>query len=238
MRRRPAGRGGSNVVRKLLAGTAVALVVALGACSSADDDPTEDDDGAPTTTASDEGASDGTSSDGTADDEGGDDTTDGASNDEAAGDDEPAEDEVLGTAEARLPADPNDPTLVPLRLDVVALERLEGRVSMRARLTNEGEGGAPAWEPYRAFDDPRLGSGQGAYSLSGAAQVDGEAQQAYLALIDSEGICLCTSRLDSLAVPAGESVELYADFGGVPDDVERIDVVLPGFAAVTQVTIS
>jgi hypothetical protein len=226
-------------VRKLLAVSATALVVALGACSSADEDPTAEDDGAPTTTAEDETG--GTSDEGTSDDTAGegDGGSDDTSGDDEAGDDEPgADEEVLGTATARLPADPNDSTLVPLRLDVVALERLSGRVSMRALLTNEGASGSPEWEPYSAFDDPRLGAGQGTYSLSGASLVDGEAQQAYLTLVDSEGVCLCTSRLDTLAVPPGESVELYADFGGVPDDVERIDVVVPGFAAVTEVPIS
>ena len=41
-----------------------------------------------------------------------------------------------------------------------------------------------------------------------------------------------------LAVPSGQSVEVFADFGGVPDDVEAIDVQLPQFGTVSQVSIS
>lgn len=210
-------------MRKLLAAGAVLLaIVGPAACSSADDDPREGSSGS---TAPDSSAT--TGADGSTD------ATEGGS-----GSGEPGDGEVLGSATASLPADPNDDTAVPLRLDVVALERLSGRVEARFVLTNEGEAGGPSFEPWSSFDDPRLGSDEAPWSLAGASLVDGEAQKAYLTIVDSEGVCLCSGDLDAIAVAPGESIELYADFGGVPDDVERLDVQVPGFAPVTEVPLS
>jgi hypothetical protein len=214
-------------VRKLLAVGAATVLLWAAACSSADDDPTD-------TTRSNESSGDSATSgtdDTRASDDTSDDAADGASRDSGDG-------ESLGSSTARLPADPNDATPVPLRLDVTALERLQGRVEVRLLLTNEGRGGTPAFEPWSTFVDPRLSAGEAPWSLAGASLVDGEAKKAYLTIIDSEGVCLCSGDLDSVSVPPGESVELYADFGGVPDDVERIDVQVPGFPPVTEVPIS
>jgi hypothetical protein len=220
-------------VGKLLTAGAATVLLWAAACSSADDPPPRDESSGTTAEApgpTDAGdATDSTDADADADADGG------------PGPDEPGDadaDEVLGSATARLRADPNDGTPVPLRLDVTALERLEGRVEVRLVLTNEGTGTSPSFKPYSTFDDPRLSAGQGQYSLAGAALVDGEAKKSYLAIIDSEGTCLCTGDLAEVEVPPGESVDLYADFGGVPDDAERIDVSVPGFPPVTQVPIA
>ena len=226
-------------MKPLAVAVVVLLSAALGACSSADDDPTEDTsatsespDAAPG--PSDEDGEDGevtiedpSLGEGEGDDEGPDDTAEGEAGDA----------EVLGEATADLAADPNDPTLVPIRFEVLSLERLTGMVELRGRFTHEGASNEPAWEPFSTFEDPRLREGQGAYSLSGAALVDAEGQQAYLTLVDSDGVCLCSTGFDRLAVPSGQSVEVYADFGGVPDDVEAIDVQLPQFGTVSQVPI-
>jgi hypothetical protein len=224
---------------KPLAVAVVVLLSVLGACSSADDDPTEES--SPDTTATTDGsgaAGDDTGEAPSDDDEGsgsgdGPGSGDGSGADEAAGDDE-----ALGTASADLAADPNDPTLVPIRFEVLSLERLTGMVELRGRFTHDGASNDPAWEPFSTFEDPRLRQGQGAYSLSGASLVDAEGQQAYLTLVDSDGVCLCSTGFDRLAVPSGESVEVYADFGGVPDDLDAIDVQLPQFGTVSQVPIS
>jgi hypothetical protein len=205
-------------LRKLLAVGAVLLAVVVpAACSSADDDPREGSSG---TTASDSSA------------------TTGADGDGASGSGDPGEGEVLGSASASLPADPNDDTPVPLRLDVVALERLSGRVEARFVLTNEGEAGGANFEPWSSFVDPRLAADEAPWSLAGASLIDGEAQKAYLTIIDSEGVCLCSGELDVVVVAPGDSTELYADFGGVPDDVEQLDVQVPGFSPVTEVPLS
>jgi hypothetical protein len=215
----------TGVVGKLLTAAAATVLLWAAACSSADDPPAREESSETTATTGSAGTD--------ASDESSDEP---ASSDE--GDQSDDADEVLGSATARLRADPNDGTPVPLRLDVTALERLEGRVEVRLVLTNEGAGSTPAFKPYSTFDDPRLAAGQGQYSLAGASLVDGEAQKAYLAIIDSEGTCLCTGDMAQMEVPPGESVDLYADVGGVPDDVERIDVVVPGFPPITQVPIA
>lgn len=217
-------------MRKLLAvGTVLLAVVGPVACSSADDDPRESSSG---TTASDSSAT--TDADGSSDT-----NADGSGETGESGESGGSGDgEVLGSATATLPADPNDDTPVPLRLDVVALERLSGRVEARFVLTNEGEAGEPSFEPWSSFVDPRLAANEAPWSLAGASLLDGEAQKAYLTIIDSEGVCLCTGDLDAIAVAPGDSTELYADFGGVPDDVEQLDVQVPGFPPVTEVPLS
>lgn len=206
-----------------------ALLVACPACSSeSDDDPA-----ASTTTEEEPGDEPGggtaTTGDGEAEGE-----TEGETDAEADAEDEA---EPLGTATARLPASPNDSTLVPLRLDVVALERLEGMVELRVELTNEGGDSAPDFEPYSSFDDARLPTGEGTYSLSGAQLVDAEEERAYLTVVDGEGTCLCTGRLAEVAVAPGDSFEMHADFGAVPDDLDQVHVQVPGFPTVDAVPI-
>lgn len=218
----------------LLAVTAISLVLAPVACSSeSDDDPSADPDGteAPAATDGDDGAGD-DEDDGGRDRDGG----DGGGSDDGEGDDGD-EAEPLGSATARLPAAPNDETLVPLRLEVTGLERLDGMVELRVALANEGESSTPDFQPYSSFDDPRLPTGDGLYSVSGASLVDAGAERAYLTIVDSEGTCLCTGRLSQVAVAAGESFDMYADFGGVPDDLEEVDVQVPGFPTIDGVPI-
>jgi hypothetical protein len=215
-------------VRKLrgtswVAAAAIAILLAAAACSSeSDDDPIAE---ASTTTSAETTAEDrGSASDSTESDE------------EPSADEEP-EVEPLGSATGRLPANRNDPTLVPLRLDVTGLERLEGMVELRVTVTNTGRRSTPDFEPHSSFDDPRLPTGQGLYSLSGASLIDAEGERAYLTIVDSEGTCLCTGRLAQVAIPAGDSFDMYADFGGVPDDVDQVDVQVPGFPTVASVPI-
>jgi hypothetical protein len=195
----------------------IAVLLAAAACSSeSDDDPTAE----ATTTET------------TADDQA-EDRDDPTTSETTAVD----EVESLGSATGRLPASRRDRTLVPLRLDVTGLERLDAMVELRVTVTNTGRGSTPDFEPHSSFDDPRLPTGQGVYSLSGASLIDAEGERAYLTIVDSEGTCLCTGRLSEVAIPAGDSFEMYADFGGVPDGVDEVDVQVPGFPTVASVPI-
>jgi hypothetical protein len=211
-------------VRKLRAGRivtaiAIAILLAAAACSSeSDDDPTAEASTTTETTTEDRDA--GSTSETTESDES-----------------EEPEAEPLGSATGRLPASPNDSTLVPLRLDVTGLERLDGMVELRVTVTNTGRRSTPDFEPVSSFDDPRLPTGQGLYSLSGASLIDAEGERAYLTIVDSEGTCLCTGRLSQLAIPAGDGLEMYADFGGLPDELDQVDVQVPGFPTVASVPI-
>jgi hypothetical protein len=216
-------------VRKLrgttfAAGLAILLVAA--ACSSeSDEDPTAEASTTTETTAEDGDA--GSTSE----------TTESDDESDAEGEGEEPEVEPLGSATGRLPASRRDPTLVPLRLDVTGLERLDGMVELRITVTNTGRRSTPDFEPHGSFDDPRLPTGQGLYSLSGASLIDAEGERAYLTIVDSEGTCLCTGRLTEVAIPAGDSFEMYADFGGLPDELDQVDVQVPGFPTVASVPV-
>jgi hypothetical protein len=226
-------------VRKVRSGgllglaAAAALLVGGVACSESGDDPSEGADGGSeetedeTTTTEADSGDDSPSEDGEPSDESG--------SDESGSEDEAPE--SLGSSTARLPAGPRDPTLVPLRLDVIAVERLEGMVEMRVTITNEGDSRSPDFQPFDAFVDPRLPTGDGVESLSGAMLVDPAGERGHLAMVDSEGTCLCTGRLSQVSVPAGESYEMYADIGGLPDDLDQVDVQVPGFPTVGSVPV-
>jgi len=208
----------------LRAAAGIAVLLAAGACSSeSDEDPTAEASTTTETTAESptESQDEGTTSETTESEE------------------EPeTEVEPLGSATARLPATPNDPTLVPLELAVTGLERLDGMVELRVTVTNTGRRSTPDFEPHSSFDDPRLPTGQGLYSLSGASLIDAEGERAYLTIVDSEGTCLCTGRLNQVAIPADDSFEMYADFGGLPGDIDQVDVQVPGFPTVASVPIA
>lgn len=216
-----------------------ALVVAGAACSESDEDPTAGagDDATETTEESADGSGSGDDETTTTGADGGADRSGESGEDRSGGSGEDEAPESLGSATARLPAAPDDPTLVPLRLDVIGLERLEGMVELRVTITHEGDSRSPDFQPFDAFVDPRLPTGDGIQSLSGAMLIDGDAERGHLAMVDSEGTCLCTGRLAEVAVPAGESYEMYADIGGVPDDLDQVDVQVPGFPTVGSVPV-
>lgn len=159
--------------------------------------------------------------------EGDDDTATGSRDDNQPGD-------VLGSATGKLPASPIDDTLVPVRIDVVALERSDDLTELRMTLTNEGEPGTPSLEPYSAFTDDRPAAG---LDLSGVGLVDGESKKLYLPVLDGEGECLCSSNMGDVAIPPGESVELNATFGGVPGDLDELDVRVPDFPSIEGVPV-
>jgi hypothetical protein len=155
--------------------------------------------------------------------------------DDVASDDSNGEREVLGSAPGQQPASPGDDRLVRLRIDVTRLERNGDLVEMSLVLTNETaptntEADELTFEPWDKFGSGD--SGATGYDLSGAGLVDQEEQKIYLPVVDSEGDCLCTTDLANLAIPPGESANLAATFGGIPDDVGPLDVHLAGFEPV------
>jgi hypothetical protein len=172
-------------------------------------------------------------------------TTDAGSEQGSEGDDDAASssgepgsgggDEVIGTARAQLTAGAIDERTIPVRIDVTRLERHGDLVELTLALTNE----APA-----EGDDPpgfgiytQFGDGITAYDASGIGLVDGDAQKRYLPVRDSEGTCLCTNDFGSADVPAGGSRTITATFGGVPDDVDALDVQVPTFPTIAGVPI-
>jgi hypothetical protein len=147
--------------------------------------------------------------------EGGDDETGGGQSGSGS-----ASGEVLGTTRAELTANATDDSLV---------------------LTNEAEASsdgseAPAFGPGSMFGDPPTGIDR-RYDTSGIGLVDGEEQMLYLPAFDSEGNCLCTFMYSDGSIPPGEPFTVEATYGGVPEDVEEVDVRIPDFPTISGVAI-
>jgi hypothetical protein len=169
----------------------------------------------------------------------------GGNGDNSSGDDDNAttgqgsgggEGEVLGTSRAELPATPIDERTVPVRMDVIRLERHGDLVELTLRVSNEApaEGDDP---PGFAIND-MFGDGLAAYDASGIGLVDGDAQKLYLPVLDSDGTCLCTNDFGSSDIAAGGGTRtISATYGGVPDDVEALDVQVPSFPTIAGVPV-
>lgn len=141
-------------------------------------------------------------------------------------------DEVIGTARAQLTAGAIDERTIPVRIDVTRLERHGDLIELTLRLTNEA--------PVEGDDPPGFTANTmfGAnYDASGIGLVDGDAQKLYLPVLDSDDSCLCTGDLGNSEIPAGDALTISATYGGVPDDVDAIDVRVPGFPTIAGVPV-
>jgi hypothetical protein len=142
--------------------------------------------------------------------------------------------EVIGTARATLPAGPIDDRGIPIRIDVSRLERHGDLVELTLELTNEA--------PNEGSDPPEFGIystfGDGSsYDARGIGLVDGDAQKLYLPVLDSNDTCLCTNDFGGNDVAPTSSRTITATYGGVPDDVDALDVQVPSFPTITGVPI-
>jgi len=223
-----AAAGACRPRRPALVAIAMALTLGGLACASDSDDLQQADTESIDQTSAAGGSTDTTADDSGTSDDGDTETTD----DEAAGG---AADEVLGTARTQLPTEPGSTTPVPLRADVAQLERHGDLVELTIALTNESPpsaGSEATFEPWNTFREG------GTLDVSGIGLVDPQGQKLYLPALDSEGVCLCTNdHLSSTGVEPGGTMILVATIGGVPDDLEQVDVHVPGFPAVVGVTI-
>jgi hypothetical protein len=141
-------------------------------------------------------------------------------------------DEVLGTARAAMRATSIDDRSTPLRIDVTRLERHGDLVELTVVLSNE----APSddGDPQNFGADDMFGAN---YDAADIGLVDGDAQKVYLPVLDSEDNCLCTDGFANNQVPPGGTMTIEATYGGVPDDVEQLDVSVPQFPAIVGVPI-
>lgn len=229
----PAGTPARRPRRPVLLALALVLTLGGSACAGDGNDRADTESVDPASAAAD-GAVD--TDDGDASDDGGSDeaATDGAAVEPGSGG---GTGEVLGTARAQLTASPGNATLVPLRADVTRLERHGELVELSVTLTNENTGESnddTTFEPWTTFQS----DGAGNYDVSGIALVDPEGQKLYLPARDSEGACLCTDDLDDVPVaPGADPLLVSATIGGVPEDVEQVDVSIPGFPTIVGVPI-
>lgn len=136
---------------------------------------------------------------------------------------------VLGSSTGQHPAEPGDSTLVPLRLDVTAVERTSGEtVEVRFVIANTGSDVA-----YKPWDTLTAST----WDVSGAAVLDLADDKRYLPLLDSEGACLCSRITVRTEIPPGASAEFYAQFPAPPEATEQVDFTLPGFKPVNGLEI-
>lgn len=206
------------------------LVIALGACSNGDDEDALDGISNGTTAEQDGSA-------GPGDDDGASDRDGEPDRGSTGSEDEPERDqggEPLGTATGQQPANPNDDRLVPLRIDVTGLDRNRDLVELQMTLTNESDLADLVFEPWSQFES----DDGGYYDLAAIGLVDQAEQKLYLPVVDSEGTCLCTGDLHDVAIGPGESVDLDATFGGLADDVEALDLHVPGFDPITDLEVA
>jgi hypothetical protein len=142
---------------------------------------------------------------------------------------------VLGTARATLSAGPIDERTIPIRMDVTRLERHGDLVELTLLLTNEAPNQGDEPPGFGIYD--RFGDGPSDYNASGIGLVDGDAQKEYLPVLDSEGACLCSNDFGANDIPPGGSRTITATYGGVPDDVEQLDVKIPTFPTIAGVAV-
>lgn len=143
--------------------------------------------------------------------------------------------EVIGTAKAT--PESADGALVPMRIDVLRLDRDGELVQLDVALVNEGDEVFTIDNAFadRSNEDPRDENFEYRFDASNIGLVDGAAQKVYLPVLDGERICVCSSDLRLTEVKAGETFHLVATYGGVPDAVDALDVSVPGFPVITGV---
>ncbi|CAN5578370.1 hypothetical protein BH10ACT1_BH10ACT1_32680 [soil metagenome] len=213
--------------RRLMAlGAAATLVLATGACSTGSEQKADTKSASATNV---DGAATGTGGATT--------TTGGSGGDDGTATTAPKDDgPPIGTANGQLRADPGDTTLIPLQLDVLSIERIEGdTVEVRFTITNTSD--VATFEPWSELGDESISRG-GTYDTGGLAILDRPNDKKYLTLFDTADVCLCTAGLADMAIAPGESASFYADVTAPPKSVEKVDLSLPGFQPVNGLELS
>jgi hypothetical protein len=164
---------------------------------------------------------------------------DAASETEAADEPRPSAeasgDEPMGTARTSFPAE-NGP--VPVRVDVTSLERNGDLVELGLVISNEAAESDAAPNDQHFFGVLfEFGGGESRTDLAGIGLVDQAEQKMYLPVLDDAGDCLCTNMNSLSRIYPGESYDLAATFGGVPDGVETLDLHIPGFPPIAGLTV-
>lgn len=203
--------------RSRLLTVASVAVLALSGCSGDADDADDADPGASAPSASATASASASEADGTA--EAGDDT-------EVSGT-VPEVDEPVATRTVR--QDGNG-----YRLDVFPLVFTEGSpgVSVNVRLVFE-EMSSPSVRSGLLASEEDQGSVR-ASRASGLRVIDRKGATAYLPARDAEGLPLCSPRVPVDAA-VGDQVYVTCVFGGLPEGVESLDLVVPTFGTFRDV---
>ena len=134
--------------------------------------------------------------------------------------------QVIASSAGRHRADPNDATMVPLRLDVYSVRRLAGD-TLQVRFAIENTGTGATFRPYSELEDPKATGGR--YDVGGVAVLDRPNNKKYLPLVDTAGVCLCSADLSDVAITPGATVAMYADVSAPPASTTTVGLTVPGF---------
>lgn len=117
---------------------------------------------------------------------------------------------------------------VPVRIDIMKLDRGSDRVTLAFKVTNTSE--ADEWSVGSSFNESVSNS------VNGVSLIDLANNQRFLVLIDSEGSCVCSETSNGTLGP-GASVDYNATFPAPPPEVTKVDVQMGGVAVLPDVTI-
>jgi hypothetical protein len=119
------------------------------------------------------------------------------------------------------------------RVDVMELKRGSGgTVTLKMAFVNDSE---HAMGFGYNFADPDHEIGDHG-SIGGVQLVDPVGKKKYFVARDSEGKCVCSTKVPDVAPHS--RVSLWAKFPAPPDDVQKISIVIPHFQPLDDVTIS
>jgi hypothetical protein len=123
-------------------------------------------------------------------------------------------------------------TTIPVRIDVLSLERRAGdTVLLRFKVTNTGSALVRLGS--------NLGNGALAFDVSAVSLIDLKGNKRYLVMTDSNGSCVCSVLATSIeAIQPSESRVLEATFPAPPAGVSSFEVQVASFALVHDVPLS
>lgn len=105
---------------------------------------------------------------------------------------------------------------------VHSVQRRDGMVMVKFEVTNRSD------EDYLTVD---WRDGTEVYTLAGSSIVDRAHKKRYMALVDTNGRCLCSEHTAS--IDKGQTRQLYAQFEAPSNDVKQVDLALGTLSVVT-----
>jgi hypothetical protein len=119
------------------------------------------------------------------------------------------------------------------RVDVMELKRGSGgTVTLKMAFVNDSEHAMGFGYNFADPDHEIADHG----SIGGVQLVDPVGKKKYFVARDSEGKCVCSTKVPDVAPHS--RVSLWAKFPAPPDDVQKISIVIPHFQPLDDVTIS
>jgi hypothetical protein len=118
-----------------------------------------------------------------------------------------------------------------VHLDVKQLKRgSDGEVMLRFSIANNNE------KPFELNSALRADSTPDYHTVDGVYLLDGANKKKYLVVRDSDKHCLCSRNVED--IPPKGTANFWAKFPPLPDNVEKVSVVVPHFTPMDDVPVS